>query len=419
MQRLFIRFYLFLLILLVGLGWSIEQLWQLWADPELPASVPYWQQQIQLSIQLHESALALRESLAMPNQVLAPGSVQWSDTEWQALQQGEVLPLFTHGSELYLFAMHQAELWQFGPIALDTASPLRPGLSVLFFILLAIAVALWLWPIARDIKQLQRDLGLMGQGQSSTVSVPAHSVLAPIAESVRQMQAQIQRLLSLQKEMTHAVSHELRTPLARLNFALEMAQHLTEQERQLMQQDVRVLQQLVNEMLDYARLEVAMPELQPSSVDMVELLQSIQEQLSVLPGPSIELQLPAACSYAADGHYLERAIVNLLQNAKGYARQRIIVSLEQKNSELWLHVDDDGPGVAEAMRQQITKPFQRLDEPRRPDTGGFGLGLAIVCRIMEWHHGRLLISNAPLGGARFSLVLKGRDLSGNLHPHPG
>ncbi|MCH8536852.1 MAG: two-component sensor histidine kinase [Alkalimonas sp.] len=404
MQRLFIRFYLFLLILLVGLGWSIEQLWQLWSDPDLPASVPHWQQQIQLSLQ-HESALELSESLAMPSQMLASGSVQWSDSEWQALQQGEVLPFFTHGSELYLYGMHQAELWQFGPIALETESPLRLGLSVLFFILLGIAVALWLWPLAQDIKRLQRDLALMGQGQSSTVSVPAHSMLAPIADSVRQMQAQIQRLLSLQKEMTHAVSHELRTPLARLNFALEMAQHLPEQERQLMQQDVRVLQRLVDEMLDYARLEVAMPALQPSSVDVVELLHSIQEQLAVLPGPAIELQLPARCSYAADGHYLERAIVNLLQNAKGYARQRIVVSLEQKNGELWLHVDDDGPGVADEMRLQITKPFQRLDQPRRPNTGGFGLGLAIVCRIMEWHQGRLVIGTAPLGGARFSLVL--------------
>ncbi|MDP4536054.1 ATP-binding protein [Alkalimonas collagenimarina] len=410
MQRLFIRFYLFLLILLLGLGWSIEQLWQIWSDADLPASVPYWQQQVQLSLQ-HESASELSASLAMPSQMLASGSIQWSEQEQHALQRGEVLPLFTQGSELYLFGLHHNELWQFGPVELESESPLRLGLSVLFFVLLGIAVALWLWPLARDIKYLQRDLGLMGEGQSSAVSVPAHSMLAPIADSVRQMQAQIQRLLSLQKEMTHAVSHELRTPLARLSFALEIAQHLTGQERQLMQQDVRVLQRLVDEMLDYARLEVAMPQLQPSSVDIVELLHSIQEQLAVLPGPSIELQLPATCNFAADGHYLERAIVNLLQNAKGYAKQRIQVSLEQKNSELWLHVDDDGPGVAAEMRQQITKPFQRLDQPRRPHTGGFGLGLAIVCRIMEWHHGRLVISMAPLGGARFSLVLVPRELA--------
>ncbi|MEE2024247.1 MULTISPECIES: ATP-binding protein [Alkalimonas] len=404
MQRLFLQFYLFLLVLLIALGWSIEQLWQVWSKDELPPSVALWQQQIKLVLQQPRPDLSAQ--LALPAQVLPMESVPFPAAEMHALAQGEIIPLFGHQNELYLFALGQEQLWQFGPVQLEASSPLRLWLTLLFFLLLGIAVALWLWPLARDIRHLQRDLSVVGRGKPLQVSLPGYSMLAPIADSVRQMQAQIQRLLSLQKEMTHAVSHELRTPLARLSFALEMASQLNAQEKQLMQQDVLVLQRLVDEMLDYARLEVAMPQLQPEQVDLSELLHSLQEQLAVLPGPAIELKVPLPCCCAADGHYLERAIVNLLQNAKGFAHSRILATVELKSGQLWLHVDDDGPGVPDAVRHEITKPFQRLDEPRRAGTGGFGLGLAIVSRIMEWHQGRLVIGQSPLGGARFSLVLQ-------------
>ncbi|MCC5827267.1 ATP-binding protein [Alkalimonas sp.] len=404
MQRLFLQFYLFLLVLLIALGWSIEQLWQLWSKEELPPSVGLWQQQIELVMQQPVGEMPVL--LALPAQALPLDGVSFPAAEWQALEQGEVIPLFGQQNELYLFARQQDQLWQFGPVQLESPSPLRLWLTLLFFVLLGIAVALWLWPLARDIRQLQRDLSVVGRGKPSQVSLPSYSMLAPIADSMQQMQAQIQRLLSLQKEMTHAVSHELRTPLARLSFALEMASQLSDKERQLMQQDVLVLQRLVDEMLDYARLEVAMPQLRPVPVDLTELLQSLQEQLALLPGPAIELAVPQPCCCRADGHYLERALVNLLQNAKGFARSRILVTVELKPGQLWLHVDDDGPGVPDALQQEITKPFQRLDEPRRAGTGGFGLGLAIVSRIMEWHQGRLAIGQSPLGGARFSLVLK-------------
>lgn len=404
MQRLFIQFYFFLLVLLLALGWGMEQLWQRWSQQSLPPSVALWQQQIE---QLRQQAdPGWPELLALPAEPLARDSVPFSVDEQAALQAGAVIPFFGHGDSLYFFAQQHEQLWQFGPVALETPGSARLVITLLFFVLLGLGVALWLWPLARDIRQLQRDLNQLGQGAETHIQLPAYSMVAPIAESVRQMQAQIQRLLSLQKEMTHAVSHELRTPLARLSFALEMARQLPEQERGLMQQDVLVLQRLVDEMLDYARLEVAMPQLEPTPVDVAELLHSIQEQLAVLPGPAIELQLPEVCICRADGHYLERAIVNLLQNARGFARSRIQVTLEPRTSGWLLHVDDDGPGVPEALYTQITKPFQRLEGTRREGTGGFGLGLAIVSRIMEWHQGRLFIAKSPLGGARFSLSLQ-------------
>ncbi len=112
----------------------------------------------------------------------------------------------------------------------------------------------------------------------------------PYRTQFEQMRQRIQRLLGLQREMTQAVSHELRTPLARLSFALELSALPTD-EKQLMLNDVKELEQLVDEMLDYARLESTQPQLKLQRVDLSELLQNLVERLSPLPGATIELQV--------------------------------------------------------------------------------------------------------------------------------
>ncbi|MGB1092857.1 MAG: ATP-binding protein, partial [Oceanobacter sp.] len=68
-----------------------------------------------------------------------------------------------------------------------------------------------------------------------------------------------------------------------------------------------------------------------------------------------------------------------------------------------IHVDDDGPGIPADKREALLQPFARMDASRSRDTGGFGLGLAIVHQIMQRHGGRVDISDSPLGGARFSI----------------
>jgi two-component system sensor kinase ParS len=107
---------------------------------------------------------------------------------------------------------------------------------------------------------------------------------------------------------------------------------------------------------------------------------------------------------AIEPQFMARALLNLLRNAIRYARQRVEVSIEHTDNGRWrLCVDDDGPGIPAADRVRIFEPFTRLDEDRSRATGGFGLGLAIVRRVAEWHHGTVEASDSPLGGARFML----------------
>ncbi|MDP5189289.1 ATP-binding protein, partial [Rheinheimera baltica] len=260
-------------------------------------------------------------------------------------------------------------------------------------------------PVARDINSLQHSLTKFSVNIDTTLQLPSRSFIAPIAQSFQQMSMQIRELLKLQREMTQAVSHELRTPIARLSFALEMAQQLPEQERQLMLQDVRELQQLVDEILDYARLETGQIPLQMQQIDLTELIANVQEKLEPLPGAAIILQLPEHAVLYGDGHYLERALQNLLVNAKKYAVQHIRLRLS-KHKQCWqFDIEDDGPGIPEHLRQEIFKPFFRVEASRNKKAGGFGLGLAIVQRVAIWHKGDIGVMQSTLGGAHFVLRL--------------
>lgn len=397
MSRLFLHFYLFISLVLIGVGWTVERIWQ-----ETQSQVPPWVLLLadNLAGQLRTQSLPeAKLSSALPVTQLPVGSILWSDSELAALKAGQVVPLFTK-DQVFFYAMQQQELWQLGPADLTESAVPSYWFSLLFLGLLAVAVWLWLWPVARDIQKLKQQLS----DPNTIAAVPVRSFIAPIALSFEQMRQQIQRLLGLQREMTQAVSHELRTPLARLSFALELSA-LPADEKQLMLNDVKELEQLVDEMLDYARLESAQPQLKMEQVDLSELLQNLVEKLSPLPGAPVELQLSSCCVYVCDGHYLERAIQNLLVNAKRFARTQVLLTLEAKQGLIEITVEDDGPGIALEQRAEILKPFVRLDPSRQKGFGGFGLGLAIVSRVMEWHQASINVEDSALGGACFRIKL--------------
>lgn len=410
MQRLFWHFYLFLFLVLLGIGWAVEQLWQQWQPDTSPAWLNSYTQLLQQ--QLQQPAALWQSQISLPYAELSPDSISWLPQEQQQLQQGNIVTLF-EADNVYFYYQQAQQLWRLGPLPLVQQEG-ATWFTLLFFVLLAVAVALWLWPVARDIRSLQQSLSQFSSNSDSSIAVPAHSFIAPIAQSFRQMSLQIRDLLNLQREMTHAVSHELRTPIARLNFALEMATQLPEDERRLMCEDVRELQQLVDEILDYARLETGQLPLQLQQINLTELIINLNEKLLPLPGAVVSLNLPEQALLFGDGHYLERALQNVLVNAKKYARQRITLTLQlqQQQNDWHIAIEDDGPGIPAAMREEILKPFFRLEASRNKQGGGFGLGLAIVQRIVQWHQGSISVSNsATLGGARFCLRLPRRQSS--------
>lgn len=402
MQRLFWHFYLFLFLVLLGIGWAVEQLWLQWQPNTAPPWLDSYTQLLQQ--QLQAPAKQWQQYISLPYTELNPDSISWLTEERQLLLQGRVVTLF-EAENVYFYYQPAEQLWRLGPLPLIEQEG-ATWFTLLFFVLLAVAVALWLWPVARDIRLLQLHLKQFASNSDTTIELPAHSFIAPIAQSFSKMSLQIRDLLNLQREMTHAVSHELRTPIARLNFALEMATQLPEEERRLMCDDVRELQQLVDEILDYARLESGQLPLQMQQINLTELIANLNEKLSPLPGATINLAIPQQALLYGDGHYLERALQNVLVNAKKYARQHIRLTLQKQQNYWHINIEDDGPGIPEAMREEVLKPFFRLEASRNKQGGGFGLGLAIVQRIMQWHQGSISVTeSATLGGANFCIRL--------------
>lgn len=405
MRRLFLHFYLFMLLVLVAIGWSVERLWEHSQAETIPGWVTLLGQSLAYQLTAPDSEpKQVAAQLGLSLQLLPLSAIDWSPIEHEALGRGQLVPLFGTDS-VYFYQQIGEQLLQFGPVEVEVPSNYTYLFTLLFFLLLGVALAVWLWPIARDIQHLQRQLAQFGQGmQLPTQPLPDRSLLAPIAQSVQQMASQIKRLVNLQREMTHAVSHELRTPLARLSFAIEM-QLLSETEKQAMLGDIRELDQLVDEMLDYARMESQVVSLHFEEVDLTQLIDNLSEKLTSLPGATIAVERPAVAWQQADGHYLERALQNLLMNAKRHAKQQVLLSLHLTAEATIISVEDDGPGIPIAQRDAILQPFVRLDAGRNKGQGGFGLGLAIVSRIVNWHQGQLSIDSSELGGARFSIAL--------------
>jgi len=107
----------------------------------------------------------------------------------------------------------------------------------------------------------------------------------------------------------------------------------------------------------------------------------------------------------AEPRYLHRALQNLVSNAMRHAQTQVSVSYQVGPERCRIDIEDDGPGVPESAWERIFKPFMRVDDSRTRASGGHGLGLSIVRRIIHWHGGRALIGKSTsLGGACFSLA---------------
>lgn len=209
--------------------------------------------------------------------------------------------------------------------------------------------------------------------------------------------------------MTGAVAHELRTPIANLRFALDLTRS-TDDVEQLREQiaemdvDIDALDELVDELLTYARLRHSGDTVSKQSLRLKPLLAQQLDKLGPLqPGMNYRLECDDELQLVANERDVLRAVSNLLRNAQRYARQQVQISVQPQADQLILAVEDDGPGIPLAERQRVLLPFTRLDQSRSRASGGFGLGLAIVQRIVQQHQGQILIEDSVLGGSRICL----------------
>ena len=309
-----------------------------------------------------------------------------------------------------------------GPISRGDTLP--PNLHLPLLVGLMIVLSLIIYLIMRSIEARMARLELaatrIASGRLETrVKVESGDFLGRLGMAFNGMANQVQSLLRGQQEMIRAVSHELRTPVARIRFAVQMVEDMTEQpaiRRQLqgIDADIAELDELVDEILTYARLggetvngaelETALVECRAMAERVIDTLSPLHKglALTLAEGPEIELM--------AEPRYLQRALQNLVGNACRHAKSQVVIQLWDEPNLVRIDVEDDGPGIPPEARADIFKPFARLDDSRARSSGGYGLGLSIVQKIMAGHGGSVTIDTSPsLGGARFTLLVPRRD----------
>ncbi|KAF0812967.1 Sensor protein RstB [Andreprevotia sp. IGB-42] len=299
-------------------------------------------------------------------------------------------------------------------LTLQTPAPpsqLNAIIAVWGLTLLALAALLYtlqVRPFWRDLQRLREAAARLGEGELHTrvSNIRQSSSLQPLAERMNQMAAQIEQLVARQQELLNAVAHELRTPLARAYFSLDLQDGKNAAQIALLQQKLREdlgeIDTLINELLGYGKLDAREP-LQLQAVALQPWLEQIQAAHSAGRCTITLAAIPvnAPITVAADERLLRHVLDNLIRNACRHAQTTVWISAHAEGQTMQLVVEDDGPGVPAADRERIFEPFVRLDDSRSRDTGGVGLGLALVKRIAQRHKGAVWVEPGAHGGARF------------------
>ncbi len=233
-----------------------------------------------------------------------------------------------------------------------------------------------------------------------------------IARLATTMNGMLDRLSAGRDRMAAFVSdaaHELRSPVAAMRQHAEVALRQPGQAdvvelAELVRDENLRLQRLVDDLVLLARADERGLRATPRPVDLDDLVLDEIRRARPDTGTTIDVSRVSGGQVSGDQVELGRLVGNLVDNAARHAASRVEVTVAEQGGGVVLVVDDDGPGIPEAQREEVFGRFVRLDEARARDDGGSGLGLAIVEAVARAHGATVDLDRSPLGGARFTVV---------------
>lgn len=421
MNRAFLSLYIVIVSSVVLLGWGADKLWQAYnpqpqEEPfeklffKVLESDPIWQSEFNLGDLSASLSLRLGESVEVYQMD------EFSKTSlYQRLEKGGIASVFDeNGRRLSYKRIANTEfiirILQQGSGADNRL--LYIALLVAFYLAIAIIVYFWVWPLSRDLRILQSYTQKVGAGIPGKIELGQGSTVYSLAAAFNIMAERIDELLASHKEMTYAVSHELRTPLARMKFALEMVSNLpdgarTQKKLNGLREDVSEMDTLINELLAYAGFEQKNQALDFKRGDLSSLVNNLVETNQAAHADDLVscevVDLIGDEQVACEWYLLERSLHNVIQNAFKYTHTKIRIVISKTQSQYRVAIEDDGPGIAAEDAEKVFQAFVRLRNEKAENRSGFGLGLAIVRRIMKWHCGGVQLERSELGGAKFLL----------------
>ncbi len=252
----------------------------------------------------------------------------------------------------------------------------------------------------RPIRRLAMAAQAFGRGQPAEYRPSGATEVRQAGTAFLEMRARIERHIEQRTLLLSGVSHDLRTPLTRMKLELSM---MDAPEAAALAEDVAAMERIIDTFLDFAR-ESAVDQRQRA--DLLPLLQAAVDMAA--PGRGIAVAGPELrIDVQPDG--IQRAVSNLVKNALRYGATVRVSMQGGAGLATVIAVEDDGPGIPGARREEAMKPFARLEGARTNTAGNVGLGLSIARDVARSHGGTLRLGTSDLGGLKAEIVLPQRE----------
>ncbi|HLZ83343.1 MAG TPA: ATP-binding protein, partial [Caulobacteraceae bacterium] len=276
---------------------------------------------------------------------------------------------------------------------------------LLVFGLAALAVSPLAWAFSRrlaaPISALAAGAERLGRDpRAPPLDIGGSSEVAAAVAAFNEMQERLRRYVDDRTTMIGAIAHDLRTPLTRLRFRIEA---IPDPLRSKLSADVDQMEAMVASTLGFVR-DAATPR-DRRKLEVASLVETVMDE-AALTGADAAVEHADRVVVDGDPLALKRLVANLVDNALKYgasAHARVFTEGEMAVIE----IDDDGPGMPDSEIERVFEPFRRLESSRSRETGGIGLGLAVVRAVARSHGGDVVLRNRPHGGlsARVTLPL--------------
>ena len=284
-------------------------------------------------------------------------------------------------------------------------APQRVAVSVIISGLICFFLARY---FTLPLTKLRRSTQRMTQGEFDTASIlhlrSRKDEFGALAVDFNNMTVRLSNLMDNQRQLLRDISHELNSPLSRIRVAIELARsrYIANDSIELdrIELEIERLELLIRELLTFAKLESRNSNESMLRIDVCEMLNHIVEDAQyVRSSPDIQQHVNLHCQdgldILGDSRLLNRAIDNIVRNACYYSPPNATVNVRcaKDLKNLFIFIEDQGPGVPDEMLDQIFDPFVRVSSAREIDTGGSGIGLAIARKVIEMHKGAIEAKN--------------------------
>ena len=249
----------------------------------------------------------------------------------------------------------------------------------------------------RPITNLARAAEKFGKGEEIDEFKPSGALeIRQAGYEFDKMRKRINRHLNQRSEMLSGISHDLRTPLTRMKLQIafvkdnDLAKKLTE--------DINEMEKMLNEYLQFTSSTYAEKD------QMFNVSELIEDIIVKYDNKNIMQDLAPRIYINGRKNLINRSLNNIIDNALKYAKN-VEVKLSKKNTNLFIVIDDDGPGIPKSEHENVFKPFYKIDKSRADSKSSVGLGLSISSDIIRSHGGYIKLENSKMNGLRVKIFL--------------